>query len=74
MEKEVWQASDILFCEKGGYLTCCFSNIKCVEDHEYGEDYHDKNIFSWDCLRENEVTKLGAVQILRKHILVYGRT
>ena len=57
-ENEVWQASDILFCENGGNLTCCFSNIKCQEDNEYGEDYHNNDIFSSDCLRENEVTKL----------------
>ena len=58
-EEEVWQASDILFCENGGNLTCCFSNVECLEDHEYGEDYHDnKDVLSWECLRENEVTKL----------------
>ena len=57
-KKELWQASDVLFCENGRNLTCCFSNVECLEDHEYGQDYHGEENFSWECLRENEVAKL----------------
>ena len=45
---------EILFCENGGSLTCCFSNVKCAEDHEDG----DEDNFSTGCLREKEITEL----------------
>ena len=32
METESKLASNIHFCEKGGNITCCFSNVRCVKD------------------------------------------
>ena len=38
MTGKLKQASDIFFCEKGGNLTCCFSNVQCLEDwHELND-------------------------------------
>ena len=45
---------ELLFCDIRGNLTCCFSNVKCVEDHKDG----DEDNLSTNCLRENEITKL----------------
>ena len=38
METKSIQATDILFCKKGGSLKCCFSNVKCVENYEFIND------------------------------------
>ena len=38
METKSIQATDILFCKKGGSLKCCFSNVKCVKNYEFIND------------------------------------
>ena len=32
MKTKVKQTSDLIYCDKGGNITCCFANELCEED------------------------------------------
>ena len=47
IETNLRLASNIHFCEKGGNITCCFSNVQCVDDFD---DVNDEVILDLNWL------------------------
>ena len=54
MTGKLVQASDILFCEKGGNLTCCFSNVQCLEDWHQLNDKVKQALF-WQIAKKIKI-------------------